>query len=212
MKNNFYLNVIDEQQKRERLQNLFDISFQKNDKSSLRQSYKELRRLELNSGLNQPCETVNVSELTENITMACDVLTSDIGINFLYCGNETHSVLCNCRLFTKALLNLLSNAYLYGQDRIVLVKTIECGNFVKIEVQSGGKFEFDRENKGLSFVRSFCQSFQGRFLIESDVLYSKAMMILPKSKGKGSQSVDFCDLISDRLSPVYVEFFGMEYN
>lgn len=212
MEKNLYLNLLDECSKRENLQNLFDVSFQKNDKASLRKNYIELRALELDADFNQPFEAVDISSLTENITMACDILTSDIGVNFLYCGNETNSVMTNSKLFTKALLNLLSNAYLYGKDRLVLVKTSQQGEFIKTEVQSGGSFLFERENKGLHFVKSFCKNFGGRFLIESDILYSKAMMIFSATGEKGKECEDFCSLISNRLSPVYIEFFGMEYN
>lgn len=50
------------------------------------------------------------------------------------------------------------------------------------------------------------------FFIESDRFSVTAVMILKKTSQIGDplQISDFFELLNDRLSPVYVEFFGME--
>ncbi len=198
---------------RERLQLLFDRSFYDGNKSGLREQYKKLRQLELHSETDFDNEIVNISALAESITVACDIIVAETGISFIYCGNDTSPVLCNQRFATKALLNLLSNAYLYGCEKLVTVKTIEMSNFVRLEVHSGGAFINNYNGLGLNFVRSVCQKSKGRFFIEQSPTETRAVMIFHKVHNyKNSNDIDFYSLINDRLSPVYVEFFGMEYH
>lgn len=198
---------------RERLQLLFDRSFYDGNKSGLREQYKKLRQLELHSETDFDNEIVNISALAESITVACDIIVAETGISFIYCGNDTSPVLCNQRFATKALLNLLSNAYLYGCEKLVTVKTIEMSNFVRLEVHSGGAFINNYNGLGLNFVHSVCQKSKGRFFIEQSPTETRAVMIFHKVRNyKDLNNVDFYSLINDRLSPVYVEFFGMEYH
>lgn len=200
---------------RERMQNLFDSAFVKNDSNMMREQYKALRSFEFDCNFDFKPQSVNISAVAENISAACDTVAAPLGVSFIYCGNQSSPVSGNRRLISKALLNLLSNAYLYGSGSLVTVKTVEMQDFVRLEVQSGGMFLCENEKgRGLSFVRRVCVRHGGKFFIESDVLYSRAVMILPKSRGveKPAQSADFITLITDRLSPVYVEFFGMEYH
>lgn len=213
MDNNFDMFFNEQTKQRDKLQELFDISFQENDKIKMREYYKRLRRLELESDTAGTKKLVDVSSLVENITIACDVLTSDVGVNFLFCGNKTSCITANEKSLTKAVLNLLSNAYLYGKESLVTVKVIEKDGFIRIEVQSGGTFVF-RNGRGLEYVRKVCREHNGRLFIESDLLYSKVMMIFERSETvcDRCECVSFYDLIKDRLSPVYIELFGMEYN
>lgn len=205
---NFCQNDID----RDRLQLLFDHSFNNGDKSSLRKHYIFLRQLELNSFIDFPLETVNISALAESVTMGCDILLSQMGMSFIFCGNETTPAVCNQRFVTKALLNLLSNAYLFGSEKLVTVKTVESQDFVKIEVQSGGVFD-NTYNKGLQFVRDVCLESSGRFFIMQNAFHTNAIMMFQKSTDYNNvKSTDLYSLISDRLSPLYVELFGMEYH
>lgn len=198
---------------RETLQLLFDRSFDNKDKSAIREQYKTLRQLELNTSIDFHKETVNISELAESITIASDIIVAETGISFLYCGNETAPAVCNRRFFTKSLLNLLSNAYLYGRSNLVTVKTVETENNIKVEVQNSGRFLNSQNGKGLEFVQKVCTFSNGRFLIEQSTAETRAIMIFKKSNEYVTDStVDFYSLLNDRLSPVYVEFFGMEQN
>lgn len=200
-------------EQRERLQLLFDRSFHNGDKAKLREQYKILRQLELNSHIDFENEPVNISALAENITVACDIIVSQTGTSFIYCGNDTSPVLCNPRFITKALLNLLSNAYLYGCENLVTVKTIEMNDFVRLEVQNGGAFLSNTDGKGLQFVRKVCEKSNSRFFIEQSPTETRATIIFRKTRNyKDLNSIDFYSLINDRLSPVYVELFGMEYH
>lgn len=206
---NFHQNDIE----RDRLQHLFDRSFNNGDKSSLRKHYMFLRQLELDSFVDFPLETVNISALAENVTMGCDILLSQMGMSFIFCGNETVPAICNQRFVTKALLNLLSNSYLFGSEKLVTVKTVESQNFVCVEVQNGGVFSHNTYNKGLQFVHKVCLKANGKLFIMQNITQTKAIMMFPKSTDyKDVKSTDLYSLINDRLSPLYVELFGMEYH
>ena len=198
---------------REILQNLFDLSFLKMDTGSLRNHYQALRKLELDSPLlDFIFENVDVSSLVENITIACDIICAENKINFIYCGNDTSHIDGNIKLITKSILCLLSNAFLYSQGGLVTVKTIEKGNFISIEIQNAGCLENDFIfDNGLKYVHNICNALNGYFFMCTDLLSVKAVMILPKSKNykEIAPTPHFCEMLSDRLSPVYVEFFGI---
>lgn len=198
-------------EQRERLQLLFDRCFRNGDKSALREQYRILRQLELNSHIDFENETVDSSFLAESVTIACDIIVSQTGASFIYCGNNVSPILCNQRYLTKALLNLLSNAYLYGCENLITVKTIEMDDYVRLEVLSGGAFLSNSDGKGLQFVRNVCQKAKGRFYIEQSPTETRAIMIFQKVQNyKELTTPDFYSLINDRLSPVYIELFGME--
>lgn len=198
---------------REHLQELFDLSFLEMDTKSLRRNYQKLRELEFNSPLDFAFENVDISILVENLTLACDIICSESGKSFIYCGNDTSLAIANQRLITKSILILLSNSYLYGSGNLVTVKTIEKQDFISIEIQNEGclpqNFTF---GDGLKFVQKVCSSLNGHFFTESDLFSVKSIMLIPKSNSFKDivSPLDFCELLSDRLSPVYVEFFGIK--
>lgn len=215
--NHFSKLYTDESQfSREKLQFFFDKAFLETDENSLRNQYKALRDLEFSSPTDYIPETVEISSLCENLTSAFDVFASTSGINFIYCGNKTSAVQGSYRLIAKAFLNLLSNAYLYGNTNLVTVKTLETQNYIRVEVQSGGVFSFNTFfDKGLSFVQQTCSCMDGQFLIESEKDSSKAIMCFKKSiypRTSLDTRYEFFNLLSDRLSPVYIEIFGMSYH
>ena len=201
---------------REKLQFFFDKAIEQEDETYLRNHYRALRDLDFSSDLDFPPQSINISYLCENITSAFDVFSYHTGKSFIYCGNTTHSVYGNHRLISKAFLNLLSNAYLYGTNSLVTVKTIEEKDFIKVEVQNSGIFNEKHSNRnGLSFVRRVCKSMNGHFFIETDSDYVKAIMFLKKSENNHVTTLEnysFTEFLTDRLSPVYVEVFGMEYH
>lgn len=211
-----YFSVKERERLREELQLLFDRSFRENDLNLLRSQYRILRALEFATGLDYIPEKIDISSLCRNITSACDILARDNDCNFIYCGNDTAPILGNTRLVTKAVLNLLSNAYLYGTEKLITVKTLEEQEIIKIEVQSGGTFQSTaNEGKGLAFVRRVCDKMNGRFFVETDADYSRAIMIFNKNIGSpalDTRQIDFHYLINDRLSPIYIEMYGMQYH
>lgn len=215
MNTNFNTKIMNQLNDRDILQNKFDISFANSDFEALRNHYRNLRNIELNSPLNFPCETIPISSLAESITLACDVICAECGTSFIYCGNEVSPIWANSKFITKAILNLLSNAFLYGKGELITIKTIEKSEFVSIEIQSAGALpEFFRFGKGLSFVKSVCENFNGHFFIETTIVSTKTVMLIPKSCDfKDVVTLpDFCELLSDRLSPVYIEIFGAKYH
>lgn len=200
-------------QQREQLQLKFDQCFLNGDKKDLREQYKTLRQIELNHNIDYDNEITDISSLTQSISVACDILLSETGISIIYCGNKTSPAFCNQRYFTKALLNLISNAYLYGCEKLITIKTFEMSHFIQVEVQSGGAFIYGNTGKGLYFVRNICKNANGRFFIEQAPTHTRAVMIFEKAMDyKDLNNVDFYSLINDRLSPVYIELFGMEYH
>ncbi len=202
-----------ENNERERLQSLFDQCFLNGDKENLREQYKKLRQIELNADINFNHEAVNISNLAESISLACDIIIAETGTSIIYCGNDTCPALCNQRFLTKALLNLISNAYLYGCENLITIKTIETKNHIRLEVQNGGSFINNNNGQGLQFVREFCKKSNGKFFIEQSPTHTCAIMIFEKLQNYNKlQEFDFYSLLNDRLSPLYVELFGMDYH
>ncbi len=195
---------------REKLQGLFDNAFLTGDSGHLRKSYYTLRQLDFNRQASDIISPVDISSLAENLSIACDILTDGTGISFVFCGNHTAPAMGNLWAITKSLLNLFSNAYLYGTGNLVTVKTIEKQNYIQLEVKNEGAFNSADFSKGLNLVNKACRQGGGRFFIDTDLFTTRAVMILKKSKIDSKTSIpDFCQLLGDRLSPVYVEMFGM---
>ncbi len=202
---------------REKMQYFFDKSLYEKNEHMLRRQYIALRRLQFTEELVFTPEYVNLSALAESITNACDILSFPLGINFIYCGNDNCYTVGSSRLIGKALLNLLSNAYLYGNKNLITIKTITTRNHSKIEVLSGGIFHKTNYNgKGLDLVRKICNKNNGKFFIEQNSSYTKAIMVFEKISSipfnYSEREFDISTLICDRLSPVCVEMFGMEYH
>ncbi len=200
---------------RENLQNLFDSAFISGNNNNLREYYKELRNMEFSQLSKYKPEYVNISSLAENLTLACDILISGTGVSFVFCGNDTSHIYVNSKALTKAFLNLLSNAYLHGKGRLITVKAVESNEYIKIEVKNEGTFHCINYGRGLSFVHKLCTHSGGAFFIETDLFSTTAIMLIKKAPAtdcKDFRSPDFYEYLNDRLSPVYVEMFGMEYH
>lgn len=200
---------------RENLQNLFDRAFLIGDKGKLRENYRALRNIELNQNLESANERINISLLAENLTTACDILVSGTGVSFVFCGNDVSTAYGNGKALTKAILNLLSNAYLHGKGKLVTVKTVENAKHIKIEVKNEGSFKAKGFSGGLSLAHKICAEFGGTLFIETDLFTTTAIMTIKKAPAtncKDFYAPDFYEYLSDRLSPVYVEMFGMEYH
>lgn len=200
---------------RENLQNLFDRAFFLGDKENLREHYRELRNIELHREAENLKERINITSLAENLTTACDILVSETGISFVFCGNDTSHAYGDGKALTKAVLNLLSNAYLHGMGRLITVKAVENAEFIKIEVKNEGSFKAADFGGGLSFVKKTCEAFGGAFFIETDLFTTNAVMAIkkvPATDCKDFSPTDFYEYLNDRLSPVYIEIFGMKYH
>lgn len=198
---------------RDLLQNKFDLSFANSDFEALRNLYKSLRNMEFDMPLDLPCESISISSLAENLSIACDIICNDCNTSFIYCGNETSFVKANSKLLTKVMLNLLSNAFLYSSSELITIKTIEKKDYISLEIQNAGSlFDTFAFGKGLSFVTAVCEKYDCKFFIEASLLSVKQILLIPKATNyKNIVNIpDFCELLSDRLSPVYVEFFGVE--
>ncbi len=201
--------------RREKLQFFFDRSFRENDSDTLRSQYIALRRLQLEHIPDFTAESINLSLLAENITSACDILVSDTGVSFIFLGTSPCFVRGSRRLITLSLVNLLSNAYLYGREKLITVTCTPGNQYSGVEVINGGSpREPVCDGMGLAFVRKCCDAMNGRFLIEQSFARTKAVMLFESSDIRTDKSrEESCfSLVSDRLSPVCVEMFGMEYH
>lgn len=211
MNTDFNIKNYDELTKREKLQNLFDASFAKADEILLRKHYQSLRHLELKSNISFIPEAFDVSFLVETLTNVCDIFCSDYNKNFIFCGNDICTINGNQRFVIKAILNLLSNAFIYGRGNLITTKTFSRDRIVHIEIQSGGSLspEFQFKN-GLSFVKKVCEYHNGHFFIETSKLYTNAILLLPESRVylENAHNLNIFDFLTDRLSPFYIEFFG----
>ncbi len=195
---------------REKLQELFDSAFSNCNSGHLRQSYYALRQLDFNRCFPDTANSVSISSLAENLSIACDILTDSTDVSFVFCGNDTPMVTGDLWALTKSVLNLFSNAYLYGTGNLITVKTVEKQNHIQLEVKSEGAFRSSDFSKGLNFVHKICRQYGGRFFIDTDLFSTRAVMLLKKSKTNSAiPSPDFSQLLGDRLSPVYIEMFGM---
>ncbi len=197
---------------RDKMQFFFDKSFREKDELLLRNQYKALRLFQFDTGFDFTPETIHISSLAESLTTACDVLATGTGMNFIYCGESDCHCIGDEGLITKCLLNLLSNAYLYGRENLITAKCVRMKDFIKIEILNGGAFSEDTaDGKGLSYVRKATSKMNGRFLIEQSLSHTKAVILLRSSIKPTHKNYDFLDFVNDRLSPVCVELFGMEY-
>lgn len=199
---------------RDMLQELFDRSFAAENEEMLREQYRTLRRLETRHTEAESNAAIDITYLAENVTAACDIITADTGKSFVFCGDSTGIVRGSARLITRALLKLLSNAYFYGRENLIITRTSNYGEFIKTEVRSGGGIDFEKARRGggLRYVRQVCESHGGQLLIECDGFCTTTVMLLPVGGG-AEESVpypDFFELVKDRLSPVYIEFFGQK--
>ncbi len=201
---------------REKMQFLFDKSFREKNENLLRNQYIRLRRFQFNENLTFHNECVELSSLAENVTIACDILATDSGVGFIYCGDGPCHIKGNSHLIIKALLNLLSNAYLYGKGHLVTVKTLELENYCGIQVINCGRFDENyHAGKGIPYIYNVCSGLKGNFFIEQTLSQTKAIMLFEKATDKTdicTNENDIVSLVSDRLSPACIEMFGMEYH
>lgn len=203
---------------REKMQFLFDKSFREKDEQLLRSQYVALRQLQFNDNLKFSPECIELSALAESVTVACDILATESDVSFIYCGDGPCYIQGSYKLIAKALLNLLSNGYLHGKEKLITVKTVDADNFSRLEVLSGGMFtENNHKGKGLLFVRDVCKKMNGKFFIEQSISHTKAVMVFEKATHLSDSTAhsdysDILSLVNDRLSPACVEMFGMEYH
>lgn len=200
---------------REKLQNQFDLAFSSGDYTSLREHYIKLRNIEFHLPFEYTKELINISALIENLTIACDIIVGSMGVNFIFCGNETSHIYGNGKVLSKAFLNVLSNAYLHGKGNLVTIKTIESDEYVKIEVKNEGLFSALKFGDGLSFIHKTCRNMNGMFFIETDGFSTNSVMCIKKSVAVRYHNYSvpyFYEYLNDKLSPVYIELFGMIKN
>ena len=193
---------------RDELQDEFTVAFKNEDMSFIQSLYGKLRILNRQAEYFET-ESVDITDLAENICLASDILLNNSGKSVIFCGNDVSAVLGNRQILTKAILEAISNACIFGKGGLITVKTQEHKKFVTLEVQSMGAFKF-RGGDGLSFMRKAVRKSGGEMLIVSHKEYSATVFKFKKSGNiRPSRNRSFIDLVSDRLSPVFIELYGV---
>lgn len=193
---------------REELQENFSSALLDNDILFLHTLYSKLRKLNRNI-INAETECVDLSDLSENICIASDILLRESGKTVVFCGNDTSPVFGNRQILTKAILEAIGNACIFGKGSLVTLKTQEHKHFVSAEIQSLGKFSFGG-GAGLGFIRNAVKQFDGEMFTVSGRDFSSVVLTFKKSNNiRPLENRSFIDLVSDRLSPVYIELYGI---
>lgn len=195
---------------REELQENFSSALLDDDILFLHTLYSKLRKLNRNA-LNAETECVDLSDLSENICIAADILLRESGKTVVFCGNETSPVFGNRQILTKAILEAIGNACIFGKGSLITLKTREHKNFVSAEIQNMGNFSFGNEGEGLGFIRRAVKRFDGEMFTVSANGYSSVVLTFKKSNSiRPLENRSFIDLVSDRLSPVFIELYGVQ--
>lgn len=196
------------EQIREELHENFSSALLGDDFLSLHTLYSKLKKLNRNI-INAETECVDLSDLAENICIASDIILRESGKTVVFCGNDTSPVFSNRQLLTKAVLEAVGNACVFGEGSLITVKTREHKNFVSAEIQGAGKFSACGDG-GLEFIRNAVKQFGGEMFTVFGKDFSSVVMTFEKAnKTNPMLNKSFIDLVSDRLSPVFIELYGL---
>lgn len=193
---------------REELNENFSSAIIDGDISSLQTLYSKLKKLNRNIKASET-ECVDLSDLAENICIAADIILRDSGKTVVFCGNDVSPVFSNRQILTKAVLEAVGNACIHGESPLVTVKTQERKRFVTAEIQCMGNF-LPQNSESLEFIKNAVKKFDGEALTVYGKEFSSVVMTFKKAnKINPMPNKNFIELVSDRLSPVFVELYGM---
>lgn len=193
---------------REELHENFSSALLQDDFLFLHKLYSRLKILNRNI-INAETECVDLSDLAENICIASDIILRESGKTVVFCGNDTSPVFSNRQILTKAVLEALGGACVFGKGSLVTVKTQEHKDFVSAEIQGAGRFSFC-DSEGLEFIRKAVKRFDGETVTVLSKDSSSMVMTFKKSGNiLPLENKSFIDLVSDRLSPVFIELYGL---
>lgn len=197
-----------QEQLREELNENFSSAIIKGDIYSLQTLYSRLKRLNRNI-TNFETECVDLSDLAENVCIASDIILRDSGKTVVFCGNDVSPVFSNRQILTKAVLEAVGCACIYGKSSLITIKTQEHRLFVSAEIQCGGKF-LQSDSKNLKFIKNAMEKFDGKAVNVYSRDFSSLVLTFKKSNDlRPMPNKSFIDLVTDRLSPVFVELYGM---
>lgn len=193
---------------REELHENFSSALLGDDFLSLHTLYSRLKQLNRNIK-NFETECVDLSELAENICIASDIILRESGKTVVFCGNDVSPVFSNRQILTKAVLEAVGVVCIFGKGSLITVKTCEHKNFVTAEIQGAGTFSF-YDTDGLRFIRNAVRQFGGEMFTVLGKDCSCMVMTFEKADQINPlPNKSFIDLVSDRLSPVFIELYGL---
>lgn len=178
--------------------------------------YRKLRRLRNFSSSEKTAaapELCNLRELVDSICCACDLSLSILGKRvFLIEGGGQILARCNAQDVTEIIVNLISNSCLYSESNDIFVSAGAAGQRVVIEVFSSGKMNIpavrksiQQKGSGLNACAALAHSNGGTVFFCSKNSFAMSVLALDSCRsGRPVSSVDFVELLCDRLSPVYV--------
>lgn len=197
-----------QEQLREELHENFTSALMQDDILFLHTLYSKLRRLNRNI-IDAETECVDLSDLAENICIASDIILRESGKTVVFCGNDTSPIFSNRQILTKAILEAVGNACVFGEGSLITVKTREHRDFASAEIQGSGSFSLC-DAEGLRFIRNAVKRFDGEvFTVIGKEVSSVVMTFKKAGKITPMSNKSFIDLVSDRLSPVFIELYGM---
>lgn len=156
----------------------------------------------------------NISKICDSITFSADLLLSEWQKRVRFFCDEEIFVKCSEKWLVWSILSLISNAVIYSTKKDITVKVSQNDVFAFVSVSNFGKCNLEEiaknivvKGKSLNSVDHFIKSAGGKMLFCCDGEQTKVVLKLPKYLGEDIMSYkshDFSELLSDRLSPVYV--------
>lgn len=153
----------------------------------------------------------DVWELVDELCIAADICFCNSSRRLIFVTEKTEFIYACCPdSLTIAVLNLISNAYLYSLGDLICVEVKEISSGLIIKVTSENKSDLARikscievSGTGLSAVNKISALHSGLFLVSSGENETTSAIFIPKKDTKNlpQETVkDFTDYLCDRCS------------
>jgi len=169
-----------------------------------------LRNLENNKCLAaKKCEysLLDVSRLLENVSLCCDILLADVGINLKF-ESESAEFSCCPQLIIDAFLNLISNSAKFGSGNEIDVCVSPCKNGFTVVVSNEGTLNFfdAMSGHGIKTAANAVKLHRGRLFYSSCNHKVKAGFSIPKGLDATIKFdvPPFSHYLEDSFSPVRI--------
>lgn len=160
--------------------------------------------------------TVRLSDLCENICLACDLLALKKGKRILFLGDASPLYLfCDSAAISRAIIVILNHAALHAEGPLITLSLFKAETDIRITVTSSALSsesilpDLILPYGGLSFARAAARAHGGQLLYRFSPLETSAHLIMPIAAPDNdyyAEAPAFLSLLSDRLSLVQVGF------
>lgn len=168
---------------------------------------------------DDPCFTVSLSEICENLIFACDLLCAAENKRLFYCGEAELLTVCRPNAVLWSILNLLTNAIAYARGKYIFLDAAQKGHYSVLRVSSEGAFppsvfetQLTRHGGGLWYAAQTAAIHSGTLLLSHEDIYAHITLTLPRTDLSAPlwETPDFTDWLADRLSPVYTALSAIQ--